>query len=207
MRDRQQVAGQRDQPEGREDGGQREQQRNARGHERAEGEHEDDQRDRDREQTGLPEVVAVRRLDRLDRARVAELADEEARMGTLRVGDAVEDGVDLVDRLGRVAADLELDERRVPVLRDLAGVARGRAASGRSERPRSFETRATTSAIAALKAGSLARSERLWIRTLSPAGCLKPASRIRSTRPDSPGPAVFGSMLFVPTMPPMRRRR
>ena len=66
----------------------------------------------------LPRSFAVRRLDALLRARVAELADEEARMGALRRGDAVEDGVDLVDRLVLVAADLELDERRVPVLRD-----------------------------------------------------------------------------------------
>ena len=99
MRHRQEVAGQRDQPERREDGGQREQQRDACRHERAEGEHEDDQRDRDREQAGLPEVVAERRLDCLDRACVAELADEEARMGALGGGDAVEDRVDLVDCL------------------------------------------------------------------------------------------------------------
>ena len=44
-RDRQQHARERDEPEGREDGGQREQQRNARRHERAEREHENDQRD------------------------------------------------------------------------------------------------------------------------------------------------------------------
>jgi hypothetical protein len=53
-----------------------------------------------------------------------------------------------------------------------------------------------------LKAGSATTSERLWIRTFSPAGCLKPAFRILSARPDSPGPAVLGSMFFTPTMPP-----
>src|SRR5262245_55504063 len=38
--------------------------------------------------------------------------------------------------------------------------------------------------------------------TLSAAGRLKPASRILSMRPDSPGPASFGSADFVPTAPP-----
>ena len=52
-------------------------------------------------------------------ARVAELADKELRVGALGLGDFVEDGDDLVDCLVGVAADLELDERRVPVLRDL----------------------------------------------------------------------------------------
>ena len=68
-----------------------------------------------------------------------------------------------------------------------------------------LETRATTSSTAALKAGSLVRSERLWMRTLSPAGCLNPASRILSMRPDWPGPVVFGSASFVPTAPPMAK--
>ncbi len=58
----------------------------------------------------------------------------------------------------------------------------------------------TTSWIAAAKAGSFARSERLWIRTFSVAGCLKPSFRILSIRPDWPGPVVFGSMFFTPTM-------
>ena len=39
------------------------------------------------------------------------------------------------------------------------------------------------------------------MRTLSPAGRLKPASRILSIRPDSRGPAVFGSIDFVPAAP------
>ncbi len=38
----------------------------------------------------------------------------------LNLGNAVEDGRDLVDRLRVVAADLEVDERRVTVLGDLA---------------------------------------------------------------------------------------
>ena len=53
-----------------------------------------------------------------------------------------------------------------------------------------------------MNAGSLVLSDLLWMRTVSPAGCLKPASRILSARPDSPGPAVESSMSFVPTMPP-----
>ena len=66
-----------------------------------------------------------------------------------------------------------------------------------------FDRRATTSLTAAANAGVPACSERFWIRTLSPAGCLKPASRILSIRPDSPGPLAFGSICFVPTWPPM----
>ena len=47
-----------------------------------------------------------------------------------------------------------------------------------------FERRLTTSPVAARKAGLPARAVRLWIRMLSFAGNLKPASRIRSIRPD-----------------------
>src|SRR5215210_3311803 len=65
-----------------------------------------------------------------------------------------------------------------------------------------LERPATTSATALLKAGSLARSVELSTRTLSLAGCWKPASRIRSIRPDSPGPGSFGSIVVVPTAPP-----
>ena len=62
-------------------------------------------------------------VDRLRGARVPELTDEEARMRALRVGDGVEDRADLVAGLVLVAADVELDERGVLALRDLAGVA------------------------------------------------------------------------------------
>ena len=127
---------------------------------------------------------------------------KKPRMGLLRGGDAVEDRVDLVDRLVLVAADLELDERGVPVLRDLAGVAGSERRADVLDVGDLRDAARRRRAIAAVKAGSVARSERLWMRTLSPAGCLKPASRILSMRPDSPGPGVFGSMLFVPTMPP-----
>src|SRR5262245_38126395 len=59
-----------------------------------------------------------------------------------------------------------------------------------------------TSATAALNAGSVADSELPWTRTLSSAGRWKPASRIRSIRPDSPGPGAFGSIDFMPARPP-----
>ena len=65
-----------------------------------------------------------------------------------------------------------------------------------------FDRRATTSSTAAAKAGVPVCSERFWIRTLSPAGCLKPASRILSIRPDSPGPLAFGSTFFIPIWSP-----
>src|SRR6185312_14233018 len=54
------------------------------------------------------------------RARVPELADEEAGVRGLGDGDAVEHGPDPVPRRRAVTADVELDERRVPVLRDRA---------------------------------------------------------------------------------------
>src|SRR5918995_3358075 len=61
----------------------------------------------------------------------------------------------------------------------------------------SSETPVMTAWTAALKAGSLAVSERLWIRTSSPAGCLKSSYRIVSARPDSPGPDVSKTIFFI----------
>jgi hypothetical protein len=84
--------------------------------------HEDDECDREREQTRLPQVVLVLGHDRVDGARVAELADEDASMGTLHVVDGCEHRVDLVGGLVGITADLELDESRMPVRCDLAGV-------------------------------------------------------------------------------------
>ena len=69
------------------------------------------------------EVVPVRGLDSLLRARVAELADDEARMSLLRGGDDVDDRLDLVGRLVLVAADVEVDEHGASVFRDLACIA------------------------------------------------------------------------------------
>src|SRR5580765_5072848 len=66
----------------------------------------------------------------------------------------------------------------------------------------SVETRSTTSRTAAVKAGSPTRAERLWIRTISPAGCWTPSSRIFCMRPDSPGPGAFWSTIVTPLMAP-----
>jgi hypothetical protein len=44
---------------------------------------------------------------------------------------------------------------------------------------------------------------RLWISTFSAAGRLKSECRIRSIRPDSPGPDVFGLGFLMPTTPPI----
>ena len=100
----------------------REQQRDAGRHQRAERQYEDEQRDRKRELAGLAEVIAVRVLDALLRARVAELADREAGVGRLRGRDRVEDRLHLVDRLVLVALDREVDEGGVVVLRDRAAL-------------------------------------------------------------------------------------
>ena len=64
------------------------------------------------------------------------------------------------------------------------------------------ETRSTTSSTAALKAGLLASSVRLWISTNSSAGRSKFSARIFSIRPDSPGIPSLGPSCFVPTTPP-----
>ena len=123
-RDRQEHARERDKPEGREDGSQRKEQRNAGCHQRAEREDEDDQRDRERERPRLAEVLLVRCRDAFLCACVAELADREVGMGALRLCNGGEDGIDLVDRFVLGAADLELDESRAAILRDVIRVPR-----------------------------------------------------------------------------------
>src|SRR5207302_11243565 len=70
------------------------------------------------------EVVSESRVGRLRRTRIPELSDEEARMSTLRVIYVLEDRAELPSRVLFVASDLELDERGMPVLRDLTCVAR-----------------------------------------------------------------------------------
>ena len=124
----------RDSPEaeGGEDGRQGEQQRDAGGDERAEDDDEDEQGDRDRVEPGLAEVGEERALERVVGARVAELADEELRVGRLSRRDSGEDRLDLVDRVVRVAADLEVDERGRGGRRRPARGSRGRAASAPS---------------------------------------------------------------------------
>ena len=71
---------------------------------------------------GLLEILHEGRRDLLVRARVAELADEERGMSRLDRGHLGHDRVDLVHGLVELAADLEVDDRRVPVLGDLRGV-------------------------------------------------------------------------------------
>ena len=120
----------------------------------------------------LPRSLVVGGHDRLLRARVAELADREARMGTLRSGDRVQDGTDLVDRLLLVAADLELDECGVPVLRDLGRVSglerRADVADVRDFRDARDDVRDRR-----IEGGCRHVASRLWIRTRSRRGLLE----------------------------------
>ena len=122
VRHRDDVAGAGDDAEGREDGRQCEQQRDPGGDESAERDREDDERDRQRQHPGLAEVLLDGRRERVDRAGHAELADVELRVRRLSAGDLGEDRVELQRRLVGRAADLELDERRVPVRGGLTGV-------------------------------------------------------------------------------------
>ena len=84
-------------------------------------------------------------LDGLLSARETELADVKPGWARCAAATPSSDRLDLVHGLVPVAADVEVDERGVPVLRD-------RAAVDVLHRPASFETRATTSSIAAVKA-------------------------------------------------------
>ena len=70
-------------------------------------------------------------------------------MRLLDVGDGGDDRIDLVDRIVRVATDPEVDERGVPTGGDLATVFGRMFVTACS-----CETLATTSSIAAAKAGS-----------------------------------------------------
>jgi hypothetical protein len=97
-----------------------EQQRGPRGDERAERDDEDHERDRQRQDLGLLEVVLEGLGEGLVRARVAELLDTHGRVGVLRGRDG---GLGLADAiLGDVVltGDLERDQRRAPVLGELA---------------------------------------------------------------------------------------
>ena len=119
----QDLAPHRDETHRREHRREPEQERDAGRDEGAEGDEEDDQRQRERQQPRLLQVFEERLLDILARAR-ADGPDEEAGMGALDFLHAVDDRVDLVDRLVGLARDLQLDEDRVLVVRDLAGVLR-----------------------------------------------------------------------------------
>ena len=93
----------------------------------AEGEHEDDQRDRQRGRLRLSQVLREDRFQRLVGAGVAELLDPDARVGALRRRGRGEARIDPRFRLFGIAWDLELDQRRVAVGRDLAAALGGRA--------------------------------------------------------------------------------
>ncbi len=101
-----------------------EQQRDPRGHERPEGDHEDDDRDREREQPCPLEVLVELLVDLLLGAD-AELVDRQGRVSSGRRVDGVDHRVDLVDGLVGVAADVEVDDRRVAVRGDLSAIGRG----------------------------------------------------------------------------------
>ena len=122
---RKHVARERDKAEGAEHGRERKQQRDSRGEERPERDDQDDQRDRQGERPGLAEILAVLVHDRFRGTGVAHLADEEAGMSGLGRCDGVDHGADLVRRLVDLAADVEADEGRVPVLRDLVPMTGG----------------------------------------------------------------------------------
>ena len=200
-RDRQQDARERDEPERREHRGQREQERNAGRDERAEGEHEDDQRDRKRERAGLAEVLVVGVHDPLLCARVAELADREARMGTLRGGNACRGR----DRSCRPPSPCRRGSgtRRVRSAGPSSGRSRFRAgaASGccgrprfsrRARRhPRSPHRRRSCRHVATDSGSGRARTR----AARSPPRGSGPCGRTRPALPSS-------SMFFVPTMPP-----
>ncbi len=117
-------------------------------------------------------------------------------MRLLYLGDASDDRIDLVRRILRGPADLDRHERRVLVGRYEPAVlgAYGDLTFATSS---SFETPTTTACTAALNSGSLVVSESLWTSTSSPAGCLKSLYRIVSARPDSPGPDVSATIVFI----------
>jgi hypothetical protein len=122
---RDELAGQRHEPDRREHRGEREQQRHACGDDRAEHEQQHDDRDRDRPLTGRLQLVGEHLVDRLARARCACLADEEARMARGADGDAGLDRVDLRLRLICRALHVPRDDDRAAVLRDLVLVTGG----------------------------------------------------------------------------------
>ena len=78
------------------------------------------ERERDGQPLGVREVLVEGLADLVVRARVADLAHGDVGVALLHAGDGGEDGLDLVLRLVRVAADVELDEHGVAVARDLA---------------------------------------------------------------------------------------
>ena len=109
----------------RDDGRQREQQRYSGGDERAECEQQDDQGDREGGGEGLAEVVLDDLVDLLLGAGVAELAQGEAGVRLLDVGDGLNRRLDAVHDVAVIARQLEAEQRRVPIVRDLVRVRGG----------------------------------------------------------------------------------
>src|SRR5205823_8501453 len=78
----------------------------------------------ERELAGLQQILAELVVDRLVRASTAELRDGELTTRALRVRDRSQNRLDLVLGVVGLAADVELDQRRMPVARYLASIAR-----------------------------------------------------------------------------------
>ena len=149
---------------------------------------------------GFLEVVQEGGLDLLVGAD-AERADEHVGLAFLRLVDCGDDGVDLLDGVVGIAADLEVDERCTPGLADLAVLGIERRLDVHDHvHCRDFGDHVFDQAV---KAGSPRTvSVSLWMSTLSPAGCTNSSWRSLSMRPDSPTPEVAGSILVVPLRMP-----
>ena len=119
---RQDLAGDREQSHRRDHGSQPEQQRNARRYERSEREEQDPERDRKRKLARFLEVVREHAAELLVGTCGAELLDHEVGVRRLRRGCRVEYRLNAI--LGRVGitGHLEIDQHRVTVCRDEAGV-------------------------------------------------------------------------------------
>ncbi len=121
---RQHLARQRQQPDRRQHRRQAEQERDPRGDQRPERQQQDHQRHRERDRARLQQILAELLVDRLVRASTAELRDRELRTRALRVRDRRQDRLDLVLGVFGLAADVELDQRRMPVARYPTSTAR-----------------------------------------------------------------------------------
>ena len=198
------LADRAEQAERRADGGHAEQQRQAGGDERAEGDQQDDQRERDRQGLGALEVVAERLVERLARrrpSRSARRAGRGWRAAPPRWRRASR-------RRGRrpvvVAGDLERQQRRAPVLGDLAGRA------GVERRDDLLDVRVVASAAAPAgrrpvraRRASRRRDDEPGCSTCSPLDLRKPASATATSAAfDEPLPICASSSEFVPIIPP-----
>jgi hypothetical protein len=98
------------------------------GNEGAESDQQNDQGDWQGGDQSLAEVLRDAVVDLLRGAGVAELADGETRMRLLHGAHCLDDRLDPVHDLGVSARYLEPQQRRVPVVGDLARVRRGERA-------------------------------------------------------------------------------